>query len=56
MKNQMYLHKVWLRWLFLLVFVCGNLLSTQAAQADSPCSAITHEGLIIADETIVHGR
>ena len=52
MKNQMYLHKVWLRWLFLLVFVCGNLLSTQAAQADSPCSVITHDGLIIADETM----
>lgn len=52
MKNQMSLYRVWLRWLLLLVFVCGNLLSTQAAQADSPCSTSNlHGGVITSDET-----
>jgi len=56
MRKSSFFYKPFLRWLILAVFFFGNVFTAQMAKAaDSPCSGITHEGLIIAGETSCTG-
>lgn len=52
MKIPAFLHKPWLRWLTLCIFLFGSFLPVQTAQAAGPCTPIlVHQGLISADES-----
>jgi len=56
MRKFSFFYRPLLRWLILYVFLFGNVFTAQIAKAaDSPCSAITHDGLIIAGETSCTG-